>query len=153
MTRTTRRILFFCAFILFVAASYLVLVYAQGYQYDFATGKFTRSGAIYLKANTTANVLIDGKQEATTSLLGDSTSVGSLLPGVYTVSVQKDGWSSWQKKVTVTAGFVEDFNHVMLLPQTGQDKEDIRDEIKSLLYPTVASPSFSPSPSPTKKPT
>ncbi len=147
MTRTTRRILFYCAILLFIGISYIVLVYAQGYQYSFSQGKFIRSGALYLNVNTSANVLINGKLKTSTSLLGNSASVGGLLPGTYTVSVQKDGWSVWQKKFTIVAGFVEDFNHVMLLPQTGQDKENVRKEIHDLLYPVIASASARPSPS------
>ena len=156
MTRTTRRILFYCAIGVFIGISYIVLVYAQGYQYSFSEGKFIRSGALYLNANTSASILINGKLKTSTSLLGNSASIGGLLPATYTVSVQKEGWSSWQKKVTITAGFVEDFSHVMLLPQIGQDKENIKQEIHDLLYPMIASssvdPSLSRSPSPTPTP-
>ncbi len=156
MTRTTRRILFYCAIALFFGVGYIVLVYAQGYQYSFSEGKFIRSGALYINVNTSADIFINGKLKTSTSLLGNSASIGGLLPGTYTVSAQKEGWSSWQKKFTIIAGFVEDFNHVMLLPQTGQDKENVRQEIKDLLYPVVASASISPtpsrSPSPTPKP-
>ena len=153
MTRTTRRILFYCAIALFVGVGYIVLIYAQGYQYSFSEQKFIRSGALYINVNTSASVLINGKLKASTSLLGNSASVGGLLPATYTVSVQKEGWSVWQKKVTIVAGFVEDFNHVMLLPQTGQDKENVKQEIHNLLYPTVASPSFTPSPAVSPTPT
>ncbi len=155
MTRTTRRILFYCAIALFFGAGYLVLVYAQGYQYSFSEGRFVRSGAMYINANTSASVFINGKLKDSTSLITNSVSIGGLAPGIYTVSLQKEGWSSWQKKVTITAGFVEDFNHAMLLPQTGQDKENVKKEIQNLLYPVIASASSSPiqSVSPTPKPT
>src|SRR3990167_7675845 len=152
MTRTTRRILFYCAIGVFIGISYIVLVYAQGYQYSFSEGKFIRSGALYLNANTSASILINGKLKTSTSLLGNSASIGSLLPATYTVSVQKEGWSAWQKKVTIIAGFVEDFNHVMLLPQTGQDKANVKQEIHDLLYPVVSSASATPTSSPTKTP-
>ncbi|MEK7645594.1 MAG: hypothetical protein AAB374_00590 [Patescibacteria group bacterium] len=153
MTRTARRILFYCAIAIFIGVSYIVLIYAQGYQYSFKEGKFIRSGALYINVNTSASILIDDKLKTSTSLLGNSASIGGLLPATYTVSVQKEGWSSWQKKVTITAGFVEDFSHVMLLPQTGQDKENVRQEIHDLLYPVVASSSVSPSPSRSPSPT
>lgn len=153
MTRTTRRILFYIAAAIFLAAAYIIVLYAQGYQYNFSTGKFVHSGAIYLKVNTSANVLIDGKGAGNTSLLGNSASIGSLLPAVHMVSVQKQGWSVWQKKVTVTAGFVEDYTHVMLLPQTGEDKANVKTEIHNLLYPPTPTPSptRSPLPTPTSK--
>jgi len=159
MTRTARRILFYCAILLFIGVSYVVIIYAQGYKYSFSESRFIRSGAIYLNINTSADIYIDGKVKTSTSLLGNSASVGGILPGTYTVSVQKEGWSIWQKKVTIVAGFVEDFNHVMLLPQIGQDKENVRKEIHDLLYPVIASPSAtpksskSPVPTPKTKPT
>ena len=153
MTRTTRRILFYCAIAIFVGVGYIALVYAQGYEYSFSEGKFIRSGALYINANTSASVFINDKFKDSTSLLGNSISIGGLAPATYTVSVQKEGWSSWHKKVTITAGFVEDFNHVMLLPQTGQDKENVRQEIFDLLYPKIASSSFAPSPTISPTPT
>ncbi len=160
MTRTTRRILFYIAIAIFLGASYIVLLYAQGYQYSFSEKQFVRSGAIYLKANTTARVLIDGKEVTNTSFLGNSASIDGLLPATHNLSVQKDGYSVWQKKVTVVAGFVEDFTRIMILPQIGEDKENVKREILTLLYPPTPSPTPTPSPeasagkaTPTKKPT
>lgn len=153
MSRTTRRILFYCAIALFIGVGYIVLVYAQGYQYNFSEARFVRSGALYVKVNTSANVLINGKFNSSTSLLGNSASIGGLAPATYTLSVQKESWSSWQKKVTIVAGFVEDFSRVMILPQTGQDKENVRQEIHDLLYPVIASPSATPTPTKTSSPT
>ncbi|MDP4001526.1 MAG: hypothetical protein Q8P69_00555 [bacterium] len=153
MTRTTRRILFYCAIILFFGVGYIVLVYAQGYKYSFSEGQFIRSGALYVNVNTSASVLINDKFKTSTSLITNSASIGGLLPGTYTVSIKKEGWSSWQKKFTIVAGFVEDFNHVMLLPQTGQDKENVRKEIYDLLYPVVASASVAPTPTKSILPT
>lgn len=157
MTRTTRRILFYCAIILFIGTSWVVLLYAQGYKYDFSQERFVRTGAIYIKANTSAQVSIDGKNRANTSLLSNSVSIGGLLPTTHTISVQKTGYSSWQKKATIIAGFVEDYTHVMLLPQTGQDKEDVKKEIYDLLYPAVTlispTPKLTPTPQPSPKAT
>ncbi|MBP9822048.1 MAG: hypothetical protein KBC81_01210 [Candidatus Pacebacteria bacterium] len=152
MTRTTRRVLFYCSIALFMAVSYIALVYAQGYQYSFSERKFVRSGALYVKANTSASVYLDGKLKDNTSLIGNSVSIGNLKPATYSISVEKNGWSSWQKKTTIVAGFVEDFNHVMLLPQTGQDKENVKKEIQDLLYPVVASASKTPTPTPSPTP-
>ncbi len=135
-----------------MAVSYIALVYAQGYQYSFSERKFVRSGALYVKANTSASVYLDGKLKDNTSLIGNSVSIGNLKPATYSISVEKNGWSSWQKKTTIVAGFVEDFNHVMLLPQTGQDKENVKKEIQDLLYPVVASASKTPTPTPSPTP-
>lgn len=144
MKRSTRRAIFYFSIILFVAVSYVVLLYAQGYQYSFTSRRFIRTGAISLKVNTSATVLLDGVAVKTTSFLTDSASVDSLLPGTYTISVQEKGDSVWQKNVTVQEGFVQDFSHVMILPQTGADKVSVRTEIQNLLYPPAPSPTPAP---------
>lgn len=152
MTRSTRRLLFYCAVVIFLGVSYLVILYAQGYQYDFASGQFTRSGAIYLKANTSAEVYLNNKPVGNTSLLTNSGSVSGLLPGKYTIAVEKQGYFQWQKKIAVEAGLVDDFPHVMILPNSGQDELNVEAEIKNLLYPPTPSPSPSPTPLPKKTP-
>src|SRR3989344_104722 len=163
MTRNARRAIFFLAIIIFVAVGFAVVLYAQGYRYDFVQARFSRTGAVSLRANTQANVFVDGVKKDTTSFITNSASVSGLLPGVYTVKVQKDDYSKWQKKVTVQEGYVQDFPHVILLPMAGTDRENVMGEIKELLYPAVPSPkptvtpiptvTKTPRPSPTPAPT
>lgn len=162
MKRSTRRTLFYLSIVLFSVISYVVLLYAQGYQYSFTDKRFVRTGAIAIKVNTSATVLLDGVAVKTTSFLANNASLDGLLPGNYLVSVQEKGYSVWQKKVKVEQGFVQDFGHVMILPQTDGDKVAVRTEIRNLLYsptptptPTPTAPTVSPSktPAPTKKPT
>ena len=129
----------------FIGVSYIVLIYAQGYQYSFKEGKFIRSGALYINVNTSASILIDDKLKTSTSSW-KLRQYWRTFTGNITQSVFKRRLVV-MAKVTITAGFVEDFSHVMLLPQTGQDKENVRQEIHDLLYPVVASSSVSPSPS------
>ena len=146
----TRRIIFYLAIIVFFAISYVVLLYAQGYKYSFSDRRFIRTGAIYLNVNTNAHVLLDGQMVQTTSFIANTASIDTLLPGTYTVGVQKEGYSVWQKKVTVMEGFVQDFSHVLILPQTDPDQENIRREIQNLLHPPIPSPTLpilSPTPS------
>lgn len=151
MTRTTRRILFYFAILVFFGVSYIVLLYAQGYKYSFSAGQFFRTGAVYLKTNTTAHVVLDGEVVATTSFLSNSASIGGLIPGEHIINVQKEGYSSWQKKVVVTEGFVEDYTHVLLLPKTGEDLAKVKKEITELLYPPTPLPTPTPTVLPTPK--
>ena len=153
MTRATRRIIFYCAIIVFFAVCYVVLLYAQGYKYSFSDHRFIRTGAIYLKVNTDATVLLNGKVQKTTSFLTNSAGLDSLLPGAYTVAVQKDGYSSWQKKAEVQEGFVQDYSRVMILPQVGSDHDTVKQEVRDLLYPPLSSPNPSPNATKTPKPT
>ncbi len=158
MTRATRRIIFYCAIIIFLAVTYVVLIYAQGYSYSFSERRFIRTGAIYIKVNTDATVLLNGAVTKTTSFLSNSAGLDGLLPGTYTVGVQKQGYSSWQKKVEVQEGFVQDFSRIIILPLTGDDRNNVRKEIQDLLYPVLVSPTptvsatATPKPTPTPKP-
>ena len=157
MTRTTRRLIFYCATVLFLAAGYVVVLYAQGYRYSFQESRFIRTGAVSIKTNTQAHILVDGVVKDTTSFITNSASVGSLLPGQYTITVQKTGYSVWQKKITIQEGFVQDFPHVMILPQNGAERLAIQEQVQDLLYPALPSPTPTPmtsvKPSKTPKPT
>ena len=138
--------------------SYIVIMYAQGYKYSFSENKFLRTGAISLKVDTDAKVFLNDELEGGTSFFSNAYSMDRLLPGVYRVSVQKDGYSSWSKTVTVEEGLVVDFPSVMILPEEGEDEQTLFDEVDLLfkelkpiptLNPTpVPKPRISPSPTP-----
>ncbi len=157
MTRSARRLIFLIATIIFLAAGYFAILYAQGYRYDFVQAKFSRTGAVSLHVNTQADVYVNGVRKDNTSFITNSGSVSGLLPGTYTVSIQKDGYSKWQKKVTIQAGFVQDFSHVLILPTIGEDHDNVVKEIMGLLYTPTPTPLPSPkatvSPTRTPKPT
>ena len=80
------------------------------------------------------------------------------MPGQYTIRVQKDNFSSWQKKAIVEEGLVNDFSRIFLLPKSGEAKDNFKAEIKGLLYPTLKTTPTplikpTPKPSPSKIPT
>ena len=155
MTRRARRILFIISATIFLFVGYIAVLYAQGYKYSFSDGRFTRTGAIYLKSNTDAKIYINDRLVGTTSFLGNTFSKSGLLPKQYAVRVIRDGYTSWQKKVTVQEGFVSDFENVLILPESEDETSKIIAEIDSSLYPTqTPSPSISllKSPTPTPKP-
>lgn len=129
MTRKTKQVIFYSAVAVFLVLSYAIILYAQGYKYSFAESKFQRTGAISLKANVGAKVFVDDKLKDSTSFFGNSFSVNRLLPGVYKVSVQKDGYSLWQKRVTVEEGLVTDFPKVYLLPEEGEAEQKLFEEV------------------------
>ncbi len=129
MTRRTKKLFFYAAVAVFLLLSYIVLMYAQGYKYSFSENKFLRTGAISLKVDTGAKVFLDDELEGGTSFFGNSFSIDRLLPGTYKLNVQKDGYSSWTKKITVEEGQVTDFPSVMLLPEDGEDEQKLFTEV------------------------
>jgi hypothetical protein len=158
MTKRTKRWLFYSAVVIFVLLSYVVILYAQGYKYSFSEAKFFRTGSIFVKVNEDAKVYIDGKFLDSTSFFGNSYTIGRLLPRQYTISLQRDNFSSWQKKVLVEEGLVNDYSRIMLLPKSGIEADALKQEITELLYPKpklTPTPSVKPTlkPSPSKSPT
>lgn len=136
MTKTTKRLIFYSAAVIFVLLSYAVILYAQGYKYSFSEARFFRTGSIFVKANEDAEVYIDDKFLNSTSFFGNSYMISGLLPGQYTVHLQRDNFSSWQKKISVEEGLVSDFSKILLLPKSGDEAVALKQEITDLLYPT-----------------
>ncbi len=157
MTKRTKRLLFYSAVVIFAIASYVVILYAQGYKYSFTEAKFFRTGAIFVKANEGADVYMNNKFLNSTSFFGSSYTIRGLLPGQYTIRLQKNNFSSWQKKVPVEEGLVSDYSKIMLLPESGDAKDGLKTEINNLLYPAMKPiltplPRSSPQSSPAKTP-
>ncbi len=153
MTKQTKRILFYSAVVIFVLLSYVVILYAQGYKYSFSEAKFFRTGSIFVKANEDAKVYLNDKFLNSTSFFGNSYTISGLLPRQYTVRLQKDNFSSWQKKVSVEEGLVNDYSRILLLPKSGDEDIPLKQEIIDLLYPipkptldSKNSPQATPSP-------
>ena len=116
MSKQTRWALFYTAVIVFLILSYAMVVFALGYQYDFVQNRFVRMGSLRVVANTGAEVYINNKLEGKTSFLSNNFSKGRLLPRIYTTRLEKDGYHTWEKKITVVAGFFTDVPKVVLLP-------------------------------------
>ncbi len=146
MTKTTKRWLFYSAVAIFALLSYVIILYAQGYKYSFSEAKFFRTGSIFVKANEDANVYLDERFLNSTSFFGNSYTISGLLPGQYVVRLQRDNFSSWKKKIIVEEGLVNDYSRIMLLSESGEAKENLKTEIRDLLYPVVKK---TPSPKPT----
>ena len=129
MTKTKKRFLFYGFLIIFLLGTYVTILYAEGYKYDFTRSVFVKTGAMSLKTNIDADVYINDKYAGPTSFFGSTFRKDGLLPGTYTVKIEKVGFSGWSKKITISEGFVSDFSHILLLPNDGPDNEALKLEI------------------------
>jgi len=118
MSKRTRTILFvICVFFFLLAAPGLVL-YSQGYRFDFEHKKLTQTGAFYCKVLPRgAEVYLDGKLKDTTSFFTNALLIENLLPGSYEIEIKKDGYHPWQKTVQVSEKEVTEAKHIILIPQ------------------------------------
>ncbi|KKR23564.1 MAG: hypothetical protein UT53_C0013G0001 [Candidatus Yanofskybacteria bacterium GW2011_GWD2_39_48] len=129
MTKTKKRFLFYGFLVIFLLGTCVTILYAQGYKYDFTRSAFVKTGALSLKTNIDADVYINDKYAGPTSFFGSTFRMDRLLPGIYVVKIEKVGFSSWTKKITISEGFVSDFSHIMLLPNGGSDNKAMKLEI------------------------
>ncbi|MDP2593142.1 MAG: hypothetical protein Q8P52_00630 [bacterium] len=109
------------AYLVFCYALFLILIpvivlYAEGYR--IVPGpSLVKTGGIYIYETTNgASIFIDNKKTARLSALSDNFFIQRLIPGIYNVRVQKDGFFPWEKEIAVYDGRVSE-NASFLLPE------------------------------------
>jgi hypothetical protein len=76
--------------------SYLLSLYARGYRLDSKNLKITPSGILIVKSNPEgAQVLVNNEPKGFTNLNL------TLTPEVYDVTVKKEGYTTWNKRITI----------------------------------------------------
>jgi hypothetical protein len=152
IAKKSRWTLLIIAVIVFIPTTYVVVLYAQGFRYDFQERRFTFTGAITLDVNTEATVFLDGQEIGGTSFLGKEFGEDKLLPGTYTVRLEREGYSGWSKAVIVQEGLVTDFPNVLLLDLDEQAASRSRAEIDEVMKQregeVTPTPTASPGPAP-----
>jgi hypothetical protein len=133
MKKGTRRILFWIAAIVFVVASWAAIRYAQGYAYDFDTGTFVRTGAVAVTVSTQATLFIDDVKSGTTSFIGNRAGKEGLLPGIYSLRVAREDYTTWHKSVAVEEGRLVDFPNVLILPTDDVSLLSLKEEASDSL--------------------
>jgi hypothetical protein len=94
---TKIRILIFILTLIVVGSlGYIVTLYARGYRFDLKTFRFSPNGILVIKSDPNgASVYINGDLKTAT----DATL--PLPPGIYDVEIRKEGFFSWQKRLTI----------------------------------------------------
>ncbi|OGN03734.1 MAG: hypothetical protein A2655_04245 [Candidatus Yanofskybacteria bacterium RIFCSPHIGHO2_01_FULL_43_42] len=147
MTKQTKRVLFYSAVAVFLILSYVIILYAMGYKYSFSDNRFFKTGAVYLKVNTDADVYLNDKFLGNTSFFGNSYRIEGLLPGSYSIRVQKNDYSTWQKSANIDEGFVNEFSKILLLSEDEKGLEELDKEIALIFTTPIPTPKPSPTPS------
>lgn len=104
MTKIRVLILFITAVIV-VLGSYLLSLYARGYRLDGKNLKVKPSGLLVIKSNPEgAQIFVNQEQKGATN-----TNL-SLEPGTYDITVKKEGYTAWQKRITIKKEEVTDID-------------------------------------------
>lgn len=95
MTLKSRVFLIFCGVVVFLAAAPTILFLAQGYGFDWKTGRVIKTGTLVIKTEPrAARVYLNGKQVKDTPL------VKRFLPaGEYQIEIKKAGYHPWKKQI------------------------------------------------------
>lgn len=93
-----KRIFIFLIVIIGVAiGAFYLSKFASGYRPDFSTGSLQPTGLLVANSfPNQATVFVNGK-----AIKNKTATTISLAPGGYQVEIKKDGFTSWQKKLTV----------------------------------------------------
>lgn len=117
--------------LILVSAGIIVAIFfARGYQFDISKKSVTPTGILVATSDPDgAQVLIDGKLKTATN-----TTI-NLEPGTYSVKIQKEGFTSWEKKIEIKKEEVFKTN-AFLFPALA--------DLRPLTFNGVSSPSASP---------
>ena len=118
MTIGFRRFIFWIFVILFIAASIIITLLAQGWRFDFDSFKMVRTGGIFIKTTVSgAKIYVSDKYVGSTAgLLTYTKLVDSLTPKNYNLFIHKEGYYPWNKMVEVKNGLVTELFSVTLFP-------------------------------------
>lgn len=102
MSKKLRYLLIFFLALCFLIAAPLIVFFARGLKFDFAEKKFVATGILVVKSEPKeVNLYLNGKLRKTTS--GE---IRFLKPGNYILTVQKDGFYSWNKIIHINPDMV-----------------------------------------------
>lgn len=109
-------------FLVFLSA---LLMLANGYLPVLKNGKLSlqKTGMIIIAARPLdASIYINGKYKEKTAFYLLQNKLNNLLPGKYTVRIEKKGYRTWEKTFSVEPGLVSWANYVLMFA----DKLDIK---------------------------
>ena len=102
MTKKARYLLIAACIIFFALAAPFIVLYVRGIAFDFNTKNFYKTGIISIRSNPkSAQIYLDGQM-----VKSSEGNIRFLKPKEYEVSLVKQGYQKWTKRLEVSAGQV-----------------------------------------------
>lgn len=146
MTRKARTVLFTICVLLFLLATPSIVLYSQGYRFDFDKKSVVQTGAFYFKVlPKSAEVYLNGKLKDKTSTLTGSILIENLLPQTYAVEIKKAGFHPWRKSLEIKEKQVTEAKNIILFPKNpnftivSQNQKEINDIISEFAVSATSS--------------
>ena len=107
---------------MFLITAPAVVLYSSGYRIDWnppQNGKMiVQTGGLFLKTEPKqANIYLNEKLSKKTDFFFGSALIENLLPKEYNIKISKDGYSSWEKKLTIKEKGVTEGKRILLIPE------------------------------------
>ena len=126
MTITHRRILYSLFFLAFFITAPIVILWAQGYRYNFNQHRLQKTGVLFLESKPSrAEIYLNNKLQN----IKTTARLKNLLPDEYLVEIKKDGFQSWQKKLKVEQGQTTFAQYIRLFKSESETKNILNQEI------------------------
>ena len=138
MSKKSRKILFLICLFLFILTAPLVILYSQGYRFDFSPPdggiKLTQTGGIFIKTEPKqAEIYINNEPVKRTDFFFGSALIENLLPKRYKIEVKKENYLTWEKNLEIREKEVTEVKNIILFPKsimlnplTPDQKDDTR---------------------------
>ncbi len=118
MSNKIRTILFLICLFLFFSAAPLVILYSQGYRFDFENKKFTQTGGLGIKIEPKqTEIYINNELIKKTDFFFGSALIENLLPKKYKIEIKKEGYLTWEKKLEIREKEVTEVKNIILFPK------------------------------------
>lgn len=118
MTKKTRRILFLSLVILFCFTAPTIVLYSQGYRFDFEKKKITQTGAFYFKVwPKNVEIYLQEEFKKKTDFFFGEALLKNLLPKKYKIEIRKQGFHSWKKTLEIKERQVTEAKNIVLFPE------------------------------------
>ena len=118
LSRVERRRLFYLLVGIFLILSPLLVAYSLGYTFRLSKRTLQQVGGIFLKSDTSGiSVFLNNQFVKETSFLPGGALLPNLAPGAHLLRVEKSGYQSWSKTISVEPFLVSEFRDILLVPQ------------------------------------
>ena len=116
MTLRTRRIIYISFIIVFVIVAPVLILYTAGYRFNIKKAEIQKTGALVVNSEPEdVDVYVNNQLVATKT----PARIHNLTPNEYLVKVEKDGYTSWQKKLEVKSKETTFAENVLLFKKSG----------------------------------
>ncbi|MDX9893274.1 MAG: PEGA domain-containing protein [Patescibacteria group bacterium] len=109
-----RRLIYLSFIAAFLIIAPIISLYASGFKYNFKTGRLEKTGIIYIDSKPKGSEIYINNEPAGKTPKRFS----RMLPESYQITVQKQGYYSWQKELEVQSGLTTFAKNIILFKQT-----------------------------------